>query len=124
MLALLKIILFLSSFPAATAPQDIAPVTEQTVQQQHFAIFLVPEIDTRALAMQIDQKMRAKQGIDVSRADHFSKKYFVVFDGAQHYDQTTFTEWFAEIGLEIKCYDQGIIGVDPVQHPSMDTCQE
>ncbi len=85
-----------------------------------FTQFIVDEADTRAEAQQIDRYMRAQSGVVVSRMDPISKKYFIIYSSDQGYDETYFIETFKKLGFTIKCFREGVHGVDKVIDQKLD----
>jgi hypothetical protein len=93
---------------------------KQIALENKFTQFIVEEADTKAEAQQIDRYMRAQSGVVVSRMDHVSKKYFVVYSGDQGYDKAYFAETFQKLGFSIKCFREGVHGVDKVIDQNLD----
>lgn len=88
--------------------------------ERKFSQFIVEDADTREEAQMIDKHMRAQAGVLVSRMDSHSRKYFIVHDSNYSYDEAYFTKTFEKLGFEIKCYNEGIHGVDKVIDQKLD----
>jgi hypothetical protein len=91
--------------------------------QDKFVQFIVPGLQGWEEARNIDDMMRTKSSIVVSRTDFNTKMYFAIFSD-QNVNETTLKNWFSEMGYtEISCYREGIKGIDKVVILSNDCTQ-
>ena len=91
---------------------------------EKFSIFLVPGIVDQASAEKLNNLILSQPGTNVSRTDHLSKKVFIIHEADALIAESTFREWFEGWGYEIKCYSDGMMGIDAINHPTMDSCDE
>ena len=91
-----------------------------TENESKFAQFIVVDVDNREKAITIDEFMRSQPGVSVSRMDHISKKYLIIFSSDMSYDHTYFLKTFESLGYTIKCYRDGIHGKDAIVHQTPD----
>jgi len=77
-------------------------------------------VDSREKVLEIDQFMRNQQGVEISRADIFSKKYLCIYTSTSGLDRVTFETWMEELGVEIKCLREGKFGTDKVIDQKLD----
>ena len=87
-----------------------------------FVQFVVEQDISPEEALEIDDFMKTQPGIQLSRMDSYSHKFLVTFNVHQPYNESYFVETFEQFGLTIKCYREGIKGVDRIIHQKMD-CQ-
>lgn len=78
----------------------------------YFIQFKIDTISTSEEALQIDQKMRSKSGIKISRTDYITSTYFCVLKPGVIYTEDNFTTWFSKLGYEIRCFNQGVQSQD------------
>ena len=71
-------------------------------------------IDTREQTITIDQFMRNQSGIVISRADLNSKKYLCIYTSESNISRQEIDEWMQQLGVEYKCYREGIHQQDPI----------
>jgi hypothetical protein len=79
---------------------------------RYFVQFKINSISSNDQAMVIDQNMKLKQGIQITRTDYISSTYFCVLKPQIQYSKEDFIKWFEKLGYEITCYNTGIQGVD------------
>ena len=102
-----KILLFLIPF-------TILSFSFKNVKSEvsYFIQFKIETISSNDQAMLIDQKMRSKSGIIISRTDYITSTYFCVLKPGAGYTQSNFETWFSKMGYEIKCFNQSIQSQD------------
>ena len=71
-------------------------------------------VDTREQTVAIDQFIRQQSGIVISRADLNSKKYLCIYTPDSNIDRQQIEEWMTQLGVEFKCYREGIHGQDRI----------
>ena len=86
----------------------------------NFVQFMMTNVDSREKVLEIDQFIRNQQGIEISRADVVSKKYLCIYDSESGIDRGTFEIWMQELGVEIKCFREGIFGTDRIIDQKLD----
>lgn len=91
--------------------------------QTKFAQFIITNVQDWDEATHIDEFMRQQAGIEMSRADVPSKRYFCLFDANANITQTTFTTWFNDMGFQVDCYHDGVYGQDPLPNHTYKDCQ-
>ncbi len=84
----------------------------QGTETNHFVQFKINSISSNDQAMVIDQKMRTKSGIKISRTDYITSTYFCILKDGIIYTQEEFENWFSKLGYEISCYNTGIQSQD------------
>lgn len=83
-----------------------------TVDTSYFIQFKIDKITTNEQAVVIDQKMRSKSGIKISRTDYLTSTYFCVLKPGIEYTKENFENWFDKLGYKITCFNKGIQGED------------
>lgn len=92
---------------------------------QYFIQFKINSISTNAEAMAIDQKMKQRSGIFVTRTDYLTSTYYCILNAGIDYTEADFENWFGKLGYEISCFHRGTYNVDQVLSPhSLKDCQE
>jgi hypothetical protein len=84
-------------------------VTQET---SYFIQFKISTISTSDQAMVVDQKMKSKSGIKISRTDYITSTYFCVLNPGVIYSEDNFINWFSKLGYEISCFNAGIQSQD------------
>lgn len=82
------------------------------VEISYFVQFKIETLHSNDEAMLIDQKMKSKSGIKISRTDYITSTYFCVLKPGVEYTRSNFETWFSKLGYEIKCFNQGIQAQD------------
>ena len=85
-----------------------------------FSQFIITNVDTREKMLEIDDFMRAQQGIEISRADIVSKKYLCIYNPSSPINKELLEKWMTDLGVEIKCYREGKFGTDKIIDQKMD----
>jgi len=78
----------------------------------YFVQFKINTISSNNQAMVIDQKMRLKSGILITRTDYLTSTFFCVLKPQIHYSKAEFENWFNQLGYDISCYNSGIHRTD------------
>ena len=86
--------------------------TNYNSEVSYFVQFKIDTISTNEQAMVIDQKMKTKSGIKISRTDYITSTYFCVLKPGIEYTKENFENWFEKLGYKISCYNTGIQGQD------------
>lgn len=110
------VLLMFFSFRDDDSPKTI----DNKGNERKFSQFIVEDADTREEAQMIDKHMRAQAGVFMSRMDNNSRKYLILHNSHYSYDQAYFIETFEKLGFEIKCYREGIYGVDKIIDQKLD----
>lgn len=99
--------------------------TKYDTEVSYFVQFKIDTISTNEQAMVIDQKMRSKTGIKISRTDYITSTYFCVLKPGTEYTKENFENWFEKLGYKIYCYNSGIQGQDKSISPYiLKNCQD
>ena len=85
---------------------------DNTQETSYFVQFKISIISSADQAMVIDQKMRSKSGIKISRTDYITSTYFCVLNPGINYTKENFENWFSKLGYEISCFNKGIQSQD------------
>lgn len=94
-------------------------------EQSYFVQFKITTVSSNDQAMVIDQKMKSKSGIMISRTDYITSTYFCVLKPGIDYNQENFENWFSKLGYEISCFNKGIQSVDKSISPHiLKNCQD
>lgn len=90
--------------------------TKQT-ETSYFVQFKINTVSSNDQAMVIDQKMRLKSGIKLTRTDYMSSTFFCVLEPQIQYSEQDFKNWFEQLGYKISCYNTGIQGKEQIIAP-------
>tara|TARA_B110000285_G_scaffold207866_1_gene247565 strand:+ start:346 stop:690 length:345 start_codon:yes stop_codon:yes gene_type:complete len=104
---LLLFSLFINDFPAQT-------------HESKFVQFMMTNVDSREKVLEIDKFVRNQKGVEISRADFVSKKYLCIYESESGLDRMKIESWMQELGVEIKCFREGILGTDKVIDQKLD----
>ena len=104
---LLLFSLFITGFAAQTS-------------ESKFVQFMITNVDSREKVLEIDQFVRNQQGVEISRADIISKKYLCIYNPESGLNRVKFETWMQELGVEIKCFREGIFGTDKIIDQKLD----
>lgn len=85
-----------------------------SAQETKFCQFIMTNVDQRAKAVEIDNFIRNKAGVTISRADVISKKYLILYKTNSNIDLTIILKWMDLLKVECKCIREGIHGVDKI----------
>ena len=77
-----------------------------------FVQFYVSSLENREKATELNEFLKSKDGIKISRVDSHSKIVFVIFNADKNYTESDFTNWMNEKGYTFSCFNAGIQGVD------------
>ena len=69
-------------------------------------------IENREKALEIDQFIRAQEGVVISRADIVSKKYLIIYNTKSSINLSVILNWMNTFNVDVKCIREGIHGVD------------
>ena len=97
----------------------ITDFTAQTSDSK-FVQFMMINVDSREKVLEIDQFMRNQQGVEISRADIVSKKYLCIYASTSSLNRVKFETWMQELGVEIKCFREGIFGTEKIIDQKLD----
>ncbi len=86
----------------------------QNYDDKRFIQFVFTNLETREQVVEIDQFIRAQEGVFVSRADLNSKKYLLIYYSDSNIDLSLLTTWMEQLGKEFKCVLEGVHGVDAI----------
>jgi len=100
-------------------PLTILSFSFKTLENEvsYFIQFKIETISSNDQAILIDQKMRQKSGISISRTDYQSGTYFCILKPEIQYTQEDFVKWFNKLGYHITCFNTGIQGKDQAISP-------
>ena len=93
---------------------------ESILTKKYFVQFIVSDVNNKSEAVEIDMKMRELPGVQSSRMDYVSKKYYAIIDGEHKYNEEFFNDKFKKLGFQITCFRRGIHGKDKVINQSFD----
>ncbi len=102
--------LFLSVILLSLLSSSGLPPQEQSTNK--FIQLMVAGLENSEQALVIDQFMRTQPQILISRADPNTQIYFAIFPEAAGYTQSDFEAWFTQLGFGIRCYREGVHGID------------
>jgi len=77
-----------------------------------FVQFYVSSLENREKATELNEFLKSKDGVKISRVDSHSKIVFVIFNADKNYTESDFTNWMNEKGYTFSCFNAGIQGVD------------
>jgi len=86
-------------------------------EPSYFVQFKIFNVDSNADAGLIDNKMRQKSGIKMSRTDYITSTYYAVLNSGIDYTEEQFTNWFKKLGYTIGCFNKGIYQTDAIISP-------
>lgn len=101
---LIGLVLILSSF--------------KSEESQFFVQFKINTELNKQMALEIDQKMRLKTGIKISRTDVNSNTYLAVLEQGIDFNEQNFIVWFNELGYQISCFNKLIYNQDKLISPN------
>jgi len=87
-----------------------------------FVQFFVSSIESREKAMELNEFLKSKDGVKMSRVDVVSKVVFVVFTSDMNYSEVDFTNWMNEKGYSFTCFNSGTQGVDSFIQLKAENC--
>ena len=77
-----------------------------------FVQFYVSSLENREKATELNEFLKSKEGVKISRVDSHSKIVFVIFNADKNYTESDFTNWMNEKGYTFSCFNAGTQGVD------------
>lgn len=83
-------------------------------QENKFCQFIMSNIEKREKAIEIDQFVRAQEGVVISRADVNSKKYLIIYNTKSSINLSVILNWMNDLNVETKCIREGIHGFDTI----------
>ena len=83
-------------------------------QETKFCQFIMTNIEKREKAIEIDQFIRAQEGVVISRADIVSKKYLILYKSKSSINLSVILNWTNALNVEVKCIREGTHGVDTI----------
>ena len=83
-------------------------------QENKFCQFIMSNIEKREKAIEIDQFIRAQEGVVISRADIVSKKYLIIYNSKSSINLLAILNWMDTFNVDVKCIREGIHGVDAI----------
>jgi len=86
-------------------------------ESSYFVQFKIFTVKSNSDAQLIDNKMRQKSGIKMSRTDYISSTYYAVLNPGIDYSEEQFTNWFDKLGYTIGCFRKGIFQQDNIVSP-------
>ncbi|HIP35532.1 MAG TPA: hypothetical protein EYG85_01625 [Crocinitomix sp.] len=86
-------------------------------ETSYFVQFKVFTVESNEKAQLIDEKMRQKSGVKISRTDYYTSTYYCVLNSGVTYSEEQFKNWFHKLGYEIGCFTMGIHGKDLITSP-------
>ncbi len=86
-------------------------------EPSYFVQFKIFTVKSNADASKIDNKMRQKSGIKMSRTDYISSTYYAVLNPGIDYTQEQFENWLNKLGYSIGCFHKGVYQRDAIISP-------
>jgi hypothetical protein len=93
------------------------------IEQNQFVSFRVIGIDGIEDCRKIDVFMRNQKGIDISRTDLNTERFFCTFSSNTKFNEKDFTKWLKNMGYNLACFTVGTRGVD-TPPANFSTCGE
>jgi hypothetical protein len=86
-------------------------------EPSYFVQFKIFTVQSNANAGLIDNKMRQKSGIKMSRTDYITSTYYAVLNPGIDYTEEQFSNWFNKLGYTIGCFNKGVYQRDAIVSP-------
>ncbi len=100
-------------------------IAESNQTDTYFVQFKIINLNSQDDASKIDNLMRAKSNIQISRTDVINDVYFCVLSSGISADENQFRTWFRDMGYEISCFNAGLQFVDRLIPPTtLKLCQD
>lgn len=87
-----------------------------------FVQFFVSSLESREKSIELNEFLKSKDGVKMSRVDATSKVVFVIFTSDKNYSETDFANWMNEKGYSFSCFNSGTQGVDPFIQLKAENC--
>ncbi len=113
MLSTMKTKVILTSFLIFT----LLSFKNSDTEPSYFVQFKIFNVKSNADASLIDNKMKQKSGIKMSRTDYITSTYYAVLNPGIDYTQEQFENWFKKLGYSIGCFSKGIYQRDAITSP-------
>lgn len=93
-------------------------------EQEKFSVFIVDGLSSAEQAREIDEELRKVPGMIMSRTNFPTARYYGIYSSDSKLNKVWFEEFFRKYNIRLKCYSEGVRGVDPFVPITKETCQE
>jgi hypothetical protein len=91
-------------------------------EPDRFVQFFVSSLENREKSIELNEFLKSKDGVKMSRVDATSKVVFVIFTADKNYSETDFANWLNEKGYSFSCFNSGTQGVDSFIQLKAENC--